>query len=305
MPKKIILLAGPTASGKSKLAIHLAKKLNGEIINADSMQIYKEFSILSSRPSKFEMKKIKHHIYGTISVKKHFSAGDWFKEAKKKIDVCIQKRKIPIIVGGTGLYFNTITKGITKIPDIDFKTRSKVRNLYKILGFKKFYEKLLELDPKVKNKILPTDSQRVQRAFEVKLKTKKSIFDWIVKTKPEFLDFNLKKIFIDIPRNELLEKISKRTELMFKQNCISEVKKFNRLKINKNLSANKLIGVQDINQYLKGTISLEECRELINIKTRQYAKRQNTWARGHMKNWIKLYSKNFSILLKKTLKVIS
>ena len=305
MPKKIILLAGPTASGKSKLAIHLAKKLNGEIINADSMQIYKEFSILSSRPSKFEMKKIKHHIYGTISVKKHFSAGDWFKEAKKKIDVCIQKRKIPIIVGGTGLYFNTITKGITKIPDIDFKTRSKVRNLYKILGFKKFYEKLLELDPKVKNKILPTDSQRVQRAFEVKLKTKKSIFDWIVKTKPEFLDFNLKKIFIDIPRNELLEKISKRTELMFKQNCISEVKKFNRLKINKNLSANKLIGVQDINQYLKGTISLEECRELINIKTRQYAKRQNTWARGHMKNWIKLYSKNFSNLLKKTLKVIS
>ena len=305
MPKKIILLAGPTASGKSKLAIHLAKKLNGEIINADSMQIYKEFSILSSRPSKFEMKKIKHHIYGTISVKKHFSAGDWFKEAKKKIDVCIQKRKIPIIVGGTGLYFNTITKGITKIPDIDFKTRSKVRNLYKILGFKKFYEKLLELDPKVKNKILPTDSQRVQRAFEVKLKTKKSLFDWIVKTRPEFLDFNLKKIFIDIPRNELLEKISKRTELMFKQNCISEVKKFNRLKINKNLSANKLIGVQDINQYLKGTISLEECRELINIKTRQYAKRQNTWARGHMKNWIKLYSKNFSILLKKTLKVIS
>ena len=305
MPKKIILLAGPTASGKSKLAIHLAKKLNGEIINADSMQIYKEFSILSSRPSKFEMRKIKHHIYGTISVKKHFSAGDWFKEAKKKIDVCIQKRKIPIIVGGTGLYFNTITKGISKIPDIDFKTRSKVRNLYKILGFKKFYEKLLELDPKVKNKILPTDSQRVQRAFEVKLKTKKSLFDWIVKTKPEFLDFNLKKIFIDIPRNELLEKISKRTELMFKQNCISEVKKFNRLKINKNLSANKLIGVQDINQYLKGTISLEECRELINIKTRQYAKRQNTWARGHMKNWIKLYSKNFSILLKKTLKVIS
>ena len=305
MPKKIILLAGPTASGKSKLAIHLAKKLNGEIINADSMQIYKEFSILSSRPSKFEMKKIKHHIYGTISVKKYFSTGDWFKEAKKKIDVCIQKRKIPIIVGGTGLYFNTITKGISKIPDIDFKTRSKVRNLYKILGFKKFYEKLLELDPKVKNKILPTDSQRVQRAFEVKLKTKKSIFDWIVKTKPEFLDFNLKKIFIDIPRNELLEKISKRTELMFKQNCISEVKKFNRLKINKNLSANKLIGVQDINQYLKGTISLEECRELINIKTRQYAKRQNTWARGHMKNWIKLYSKNFSILLKKTLKVIS
>ena len=305
MSKKIILLAGPTASGKSKLAIHLAKKLNGEIINADSMQIYKEFSVLSSRPNKLETKKIKHHLYGIVSVKKYFSAGDWLKEAKKKINLCLKKKKTPIIVGGTGLYFNTIVKGISKIPDIDLKTRSEVRYLFKQIGFKKFYEKLLELDPNVKNKILPTDSQRTQRAYEVKLKTKKSIFEWTVKTKSEFLDFDIKKIFIDIPRDELLQKISKRTELMFKENCITEVKQFNKLKINKSLSANKLIGVNEINQYLKEMISKDRCKELINIKTRQYAKRQNTWARGHMKNWIKLYSKNFSILLKKTLKVTS
>ena len=305
MSKKIILLAGPTASGKSKLAIQLAKKLNGEIINADSMQIYKEFSILSSRPNKLEIKKVKHHLYGTISVKKYFSAGDWLKEAKKKINICLKKKKTPIIVGGTGLYFNIITKGISKIPNIDAKTRSKVRNLYNRLGYKKFYEKLLKLDPYVKNKILPTDSQRTQRAYEVKLKTKKSLFEWITKTKSEFLDFNLKKVFVDIPRDELLEKISKRTRLMFNKNCIAEVEKFNRLRINKSLSANKLIGVHEISQYLKGVISLDECIDLINIKTRQYAKRQNTWARGHMKNWNKLYSKNFSILLKKTLKVIS
>ena len=305
MSKKIILLAGPTASGKSKLAIQLAKKLNGEIINADSMQIYKEFSILSSRPTKLDIKKIKHHLYGIISVKKLFSAGDWLKEAKKRINICLKKKKLPIIVGGTGLYFNTITKGISKIPDIDTKTRSKVRTLYNQLGYQKFYEKLLELDPFVKNKILPNDSQRTQRAYEVKLKTNKSLFEWMTKTKSEFLDFNLKKVFIDIPRDELLQKISNRTELMFKENCIAEVKKFNRLRIGKSLSANKLIGVHEISQYLKGMISLDECRDLINIKTRQYAKRQNTWARGHMKNWNKLYSKNFSILLKKTLKVAS
>ena len=305
MSKKIILLAGPTASGKSKLAIQLAKKLNGEIINADSMQIYKEFSILSSRPTKLETKKVKHYLYGTISVKKHFSAGDWINEAKKKIHICLKKKKTPIVVGGTGLYFNTITNGISKIPNIDIKTRSKVRNLFNQLGYQKFYEELLELDPKVKNKILPTDSQRTQRAYEVKLKTKKSLFEWIAKTKSEFLDFNLKKVFINIPRDELLQKISKRTERMFNENCIAEVKKFNRLRINKSFSANKLIGVHEISQYLKGMIVLDECKELINIKTRQYAKRQNTWARGHMKNWNKLYSKNFSILLKKTLKVIS
>ena len=305
MSKKIILLAGPTASGKSKLAIHLAKKMNGEIINADSMQIYKEFSILSSRPRRSETKKIKHHMYGIVSVKKYFSAGDWLKEVKKKVNLCLKKKKIPIIVGGTGLYFNTITKGISKIPDIDTKTRNNVRALFKTLGSKKFYEKLLELDPKVKDRIYPKDSQRMQRAYEVKLKTKKSLFDWFAKTKSDFLDFDLRKVFIDIPRKDLLLKISNRTELMFKENCLGEVKKFNTLRLNKSLSANKLIGVQEINRFIKEKISLDECKELINIKTRQYAKRQNTWARGHMKNWIKLYSKNFSILLKKTLKVTS
>ena len=305
MSKKIILLAGPTASGKSKLVIQLAKKLNGEIINAYSMQIYKEFSVLSSRPDSKEIKKAKHNLYGVISVKKYFSAGDWLKLAKNKINQCHKNTKIPIVVGGTGLYFNTITKGISKIPNIDIKTRNKVRSLFKRLGYKNFYEKLLNIDPKVKSRILPTDSQRAQRAYEVILKTQKSLFDWTANTKSDFIDFEIKKTFIDIPREELLKKISKRTESMFQNKCIEEVKKFNLLKLKKSLSANKLIGVQEINAYLKGSISLDQCKELINIKTRQYAKRQNTWARGHMKNWNKLYSNDFSVLLKKTLKVIS
>ena len=305
MSKKLILLAGPTASGKSNLAIKLAKKINGEIINADSMQVFKEFTILSSRPGTIQMRKVKHHLYGIISVKKNFSAGDWLKQAKKKIKICLKKKKVPIIVGGTGLYFNTITKGISKIPNIDKKTRNKVRNLYKKLGIKRFYKQLLNLDPKIKYKILQTDPQRLQRAYEVKLKTKKSLFDWFANTKSDFLDFEIKKIFIETPRELLLKKISIRTEQMFRNKCINEVKKFNRLKINKNLSVNKLIGVQEINDFLRGSISLEQCKDLINIKTRQYAKRQNTWARGHMKNWNKLYSKNLSNLLEKSLKVVS
>ncbi len=145
----------------------------------------------------------------------------------------------------------------------------------------------------------------MQRAYEVKLKTKKSLFDWFANTKSDFLDFEIKKIFIETPRELLLKKISIRTEQMFRNKCINEVKKFNRLKINKNLSVNKLIGVQEINDFLRGSISLEQCKDLINIKTRQYAKRQNTWARGHMKNWNKLYSKNLSNLLEKSLKVVS
>ena len=305
MSKKIILLAGPTASGKSKLAIQLAKKIKGEIINADSMQVYKEFSILSSRPNNQELKKVKHHLYGIISVKEYFSAGDWLKQTKIKIKTCFKKKKIPIIIGGTGLYFNTITKGISKIPNIDIRTRNRVRGLFKKLGYVKFFEKLLEIDPKVKDKILPTDSQRAQRAYEVMIKTKKSLFDWISKTKSDFVNYDIKKMYIEIPREELLKRISIRTENMFQNKCIEEVKKFNTLKLDKLLSANKLIGVQEINSYLKGSITLDQCKELINIKTRQYAKRQNTWARGHMKNWNKLYSKDLSVLFKKTLKVIS
>jgi len=305
LSKKLVLLAGPTASGKSNLAIKLAKKLDGEIINADSMQIFKEFTVLSSRPTLKQTRKVKHHLYGIITVKKHFSAGEWLKKVKIKINTCVKKKKIPIIVGGTGLYFNTITKGISKIPDIDLKTRNKVRNLYKKLGIKKFYNALIKLDPKSKGRILPTDSQRIQRAYEVKLKTKKSLYEWFEKTKSDFLEFDIRKIFIEIPRDILLNKISMRTEQMFKKKCINEVKKFNNLKVNKSFSANKLIGVQEINDYLKGLITLEQCKDLINIKTRQYAKRQNTWARGHMKNWNKLYSKNFSNLLKKSLKVVT
>ena len=305
MSKKIILISGPTASGKSSFAIKVAKKVNGEIINADSMQVFKEFKILSSRPSSIDTQRIKHHLYGIISVKRYFSAGDWLKQAKKKINYCLKKKKIPIVVGGTGLYFNTITKGISKIPNIDLNTRNKVRNLYKKIGFKRFYDLLLKLDPKIKGRILPTDSQRVQRAYEVKLKTNKSLFDWFANTKSDFSDFEIKKIFIDIPREVLLKKISLRTEEMFKKKCINEVRRFNALKINKTLSANKLIGVKEINDFLSKSISLEQCKDLINIKTRQYAKRQNTWARGHMKNWNKLYSKNFSNLLKKSLKVVS
>ncbi len=305
MSKKIILLSGPTASGKSNLAIELAKKINGEIINADSMQIFKEFTILSSRPTISHTKAVKHHLYGIISAKNQFSAGDWLNEVKKRIKICLRRKTVPIIVGGTGLYFSTITKGISKIPDIDIKTRTKVRNLYKKLGYKNFYIKLLKLDPKIKGRILPTDSQRVQRAYEVKFKTNKSLFDWFANTKSDFEDFDIVKIFIDVPRDILLKKIYTRTEQMFKNGCINEVKRFNKLNINKSLSVNKLIGVREINDFINKAITLEQCKSLIYIKTRQYAKRQKTWARGHMKNWNMLYSKNLSNLLKKSLKVVT
>jgi len=305
LSKKIILIAGPTASGKSKLAIEVAKKIKGEIINADSMQVYKDFSILSSRPPLSDLKKIKHHLYGFLSAKKHFSTGTWLALVKKKINECIKNKKTPILVGGTGLYFEVITKGMSKIPNIDFKLRNKIRALQIKLGQKKFYQKLLNLDPLVKNKIELYDTQRSIRAYEVKKFTKKSIFEWYKLTKSEFKQFEIFKFFIDTPREKLLKNISKRSKRMFKNNCISEVKNFIKLNVDPSLSANKIIGVQEIKDYLAGTLNLEQVKEVINIKTRQYAKRQVTWSRGHMSDWKREYSNSFSQLSKKILKVTS
>jgi len=305
LPNKIILIAGPTASGKSKLAIEIAKKIKGEIINADSMQVYREFSVLSSRPSKIDLKKVKHHLYGFQPAKKLFSTGAWLKLAKKQIDQCLKNKKIPILVGGTGLYFEVITKGMSKIPNINSKVRDKIRNLQKKIGQEKFYELLLELDPLVKNKIEPSDTQRSIRAYEVKKFTKKSIFDWYKLTRSEFKKFQIFKIFIDAPREKLLKNISNRVEQMFKNDCIEEVKNFAKLNIDPTLSTNKIIGVKEIKDFLSGARSLPQVKEIINIKTRQYAKRQVTWARGHMSDWNKLYSNSFSSLSKKILKVTS
>jgi tRNA dimethylallyltransferase len=305
LSKKIILIAGPTASRKSKLAIEIAKKIKGEIINADSMQVYKDFSVLSSRPSTSDLKKIKHHLYGFLSVKKHFSTGAWLSLVKKKINKCIKNKKTPILVGGTGLYFESITKGMSKIPNIDFKLRNKIRTLQVKLGQKKFYQKLLKLDPLVKNKIENFDVQRSIRAFEVKQFTKRSIFEWYKLTKSDFKQFEIFKFFIDIPRDKLLKNISKRSKQMFKNDCIKEVKNFIKLNIDPSLSANKIIGVKEIKSYLAGNLNIEQVKELIHIKTRQYAKRQVTWSRGHMADWKREYTNSLSQLSKKILKVIS
>ena len=285
---KIILISGPTASGKSNFSIKLAKKINGEIINADSMQIFKELKILTARPDPKNYKKIKHHLYGFHNVKDSFSTGDWLKLALKKIKEIRKKKKTPIFVGGTGLYFKALIDGLVNIPNIPIRYRNKVRAMHQILGQKKFYQKLLKLDPLVKDKISVTDTQRSIRAYEVKKFTKKSIYKWFKETKPYFKENDFFKIYIDFTRQELIKRIDDRTIKMLKIGAITEVKKFIKLKINKDKSANKAIGINEIKEYLNNEKDLSEIKERISIKTRQYAKRQSTWARGQMKEWKKI-----------------
>ena len=299
LKSKIILISGPTASGKSNFSIKLAKKINGEIINADSMQVYKELKILSARPYPKDYQKIKHHLYGFLSVKNNFSTGDWLKFAIKKIKEIRKRKKTPIFVGGTGLYFKALTDGLVSIPNIPKRFRNKIRTLHKSLGQKKFYEKLIKLDPNSKEKINPTDAQRAIRAYEVKQFTKKSLHDWFRNTKSYFGRDDFFKIYIDYPRRELIQRITKRAEHMIKIGAINEVKRFLKLKVRKDKSVNKAIGIDEIKEYLEKRKDMDDVIEKISIKTRQYAKRQSTWARGNMMSWLKLPPQDLKKFLKK------
>jgi len=303
--KIIILLAGPTASGKSKLAIKLAHHFDGEIINADSMQIYKEISILTSKPRLQDTKVIKHHLYGFNSVKKKFSTGHWLKMVIKKIEKQWKNNKTPIVVGGTGLYFKALTDGLVKIPTVPHKVRITIRKLHKKIGQKNFYLQLTKLDPLAKRFVSESDPQRSMRAYEVKKFTNKSLFDFTKDTKLNFSTKAFKKIFINIPRELLNKKIEKRVEKMFNDGAVEEVNFFFKMKVNKELSSNKIIGIKEIRDYLEGKTTAIRAKELIVQKTRQYAKRQFTWARGHMASWEMVYSPNINDLFNKAINKIS
>ena len=296
---KIILIAGPTASGKSNFAVRLAKKIDGEIVNADSMQIYKQLEILTVRPNKSTQKKIRHHLYGIVNINKNFSTGMWLKLAVSKIKEIRKRKKVPIVVGGTGLYFQSLINGLVKIPNISIKLRKKIRSMQKRYGQKKFYKKLIKLDPKVKNKFDPNDTQRSIRAFEIKTHTKISMYDWLNKTEPIFNKRTFIKFYVNFERSKLIKRIQKRTENMIKKGAIQEVVKFNKLRIKKDKSINKVIGIDELTKYLNNQIRLKQVKELITIKTRQYAKKQTTWARSRMIEWTKIEPQQLSSTIKK------
>ena len=299
LKSKIVLIYGPTASGKSDFAIKLAKKIKGEIINSDSMQVYKDLKILTTRPLKKNFQKIRHHLYGFQKSNRDFSTGEWLKTVIKKISEIKKRKKIPILVGGTGLYFKALTEGLVEIPPIPLKFRNKIRLLQRSIGQEKFYKKLLKMDRPIVNHINYTDIQRSIRAYEVKLFTKKSITEWHKSTKSKFKKKEFLRLYIEYPRSDLIEKINQRTKQMLEMGAVLEVKRFLKLRISKNKSISKAIGVVEIEGFIKKKIAKEEVIEKISIKTRQYAKRQATWARGHMASWKKIEPKRLKNFLKK------
>ena len=297
--KRIILLYGPTASGKSKLALDIAKKFNGEIINADSMQIYKEVKILSARPTKED---IKHHLYGFISVKKNFSVGIWHELAAKKIKKVMNKRKTPIVVGGTGLYFKVLMEGLSQIPEVpklDMNLNSVERRSV-INNYSRKY-------PGIFKDINLNDRQRVYRAISVYENTGTPLWKWYKKKnkKTYFESKNFVKIYLNPVKSELENRIKKRFDRMLKEGAIQEAENFKKIKIGSLNSANFIIGFKEISEFLNQQIGMKELKEKILIRSRQYAKRQFTWQRGQMKDWKGFEDTNYLDLRKKVLSYLS
>ena len=275
LKSKIILIAGPTASGKSEYAVKIAKKINGEIINADSMQVYKQLKILTARPTQKSQKQIKHHLYGFQSVAKKFSTGVWLKLAIKKIKEIRKKNKVPILVGGTGLYFKALFEGIFSESKTDLDIRKRLEKEYDI-DKEVLYKKLESIDPNYALKVHINNKKRLIRALELYETTGKNMSDNF-SSENEKSDFHDRffTVYLKMSRPILQKRIVKRTNYMLENGLIEEVKNI----IDKGYDVSQLdyIGFDEIASYLIANMSLEEACEKIIIRTRQYAKRQLKW----------------------------
>ena len=290
MKTQIYFVLGPTASGKSKFALGLAKKLNGEIINADSMQIYKELSILTARPTIHDQKKINHHLYGFVKGDIRFNVQKWCEEASTKINYLVDKNITPILVGGTGLYIESLINGIVSIPFIPEKVKKESEKMLLKIGKENFFNLVKEHDVDAMKNILPNDIQRIRRIWEVNFFTKKKFSEWKQNKNKKLINLENYKILLFLPeRNENYKRVDNRAHLMIKDGAIEEVKNLLKLNYNNSLPIMKAHGVPEIQSYLNNEISIEECISKIQQVTRNYVKRQHTWWRSSNLNIFKKF----------------
>ena len=278
MKNTIYFITGPTASGKSKFAIDLSKKIKGEIVNADSMQIYKELKIITARPSQLDNKKIKHHLYGYVDGSNRYNVEKWCQDASKVIESLNKKNINPIFVGGTGLYIDTLINGIASIPSVPETIRNDSKNLLEKVGKEEFYKIVKKIDEDSIKLIFPNDIQRLRRIWEVFYYTNKKFSEWKKNKNKKFITSLDYKIFLFLPdRKKNYERVNKRVLTMIKSGAIEEIEKLLKLNYNKDLPIMRAHGVPEISAYLKNKITLDDCIKKIQLVTRHYVKRQNTW----------------------------
>ena len=278
--KSVLLIAGPTASGKSAVAIAQARARSGVIINADSMQIYRELRIITARPSVEEEAEAPHRMFGHISGADDYSTATWLAQAQAEIKTCWEEGKFPIICGGTGLYFMALEQGLAKLPAIDPEIRYKWRNFQGNL-----HVELQQRHPESAARLNSADRQRLIRSLEVLESTGKALIEWQKLAQKDTIlrDVNIERIFMDAPRDELYARAERRFDQMMEQGALDEIRSLPPLNPSQPLM--KAIGVPELLAHLQGEFTFEDAKSKAKTATRNYIKRQMTWFRGQMKQW--------------------
>ena len=286
--KPIICIAGPTASGKSAWAIEIAKKHGGEIINADAMQVYSDLQILSARPTKHEMQGIPHHLFGHVAGDVRYSTGQWLREVQPIILDCLARDVIPILAGGTGLYFKALMDGLAEVPPISEGVHKKTQHMLDERGITYLRTEAEQIDPVATARVLGNDPQRLSRIVSVYKETGRSLTDWQSMTRP-IIPRQFCKCAVLLPeRAGLYERINARFANMIDGGGLAEAKAVFAKGYDAALPMMKAIGLQQLGPYIKGGASIHESIEMASRDTRRLAKRQYTWFRGQGKNWAKI-----------------
>nr|WP_133705552.1 tRNA (adenosine(37)-N6)-dimethylallyltransferase MiaA [Rhizobium sp. BK313] len=278
-----ILITGPTASGKSALAVELARAHGGVVVNADSMQVYDTLRVLTARPSEADMQGIPHHLYGHVPAGQAYSTGVWLREAAVLVAQLREEGRMPVFVGGTGLYFKALTGGLSDMPDIPTEIRSRLRGRLLREGAEALHRELVIRDPAVAGSLSPQDGQRIVRALEVRAATGQSIIAFQGKTGPVIIDADRARKIVVLPDRAVLhQRINGRFEKMLAMGAEDEVRALLALELPEEMPVMKAIGVSQIAAMLRGEMTREEVLETGAAATRQYAKRQMTWFRNQM-----------------------
>ena len=285
----VILIAGPTASGKSALAVALAEKLAGTIINADSMQVYRDLHVITARPTPEEEGRVPHLLYGHVDAAENFSVGRWCMEVAAALAATRRAARAAIIVGGTGLYFNALTRGLSEVPPIPAEIRAAVRARLARTGVAALHSELARHDAAAAARLMPGDRTRITRALEVVLATGRSLVEWHEGGKPAVLDPALAaKIFLMPEREDLFRRIDARFDAMLAAGAIEEVRALAARDLDPELPAMKAHGVPWLIRHLRGEISLGAAAEGAKRDTRQYTKRQLTWFRNQLPDFARV-----------------
>jgi tRNA dimethylallyltransferase len=280
---RAVLIAGPTASGKSALALQLAERLSGTIVNADSMQVYRDFRVLTARPTPEEESRVSHLLYGHVDAAEQYSAGRWLADASRALSEAERAGRLPILVGGTGLYFRALTWGLSSMPPVPEAVRAKVRGEADSVAAAELHARLAARDPATAAKLRPSDRQRIIRALEIFEATGRPLAEWQASPgKPLIEPAHAISVFLAVERTELRRRIDARFDKMLTEGALEEVRAFAARKLDPSLPAMKAHGAPWLMKHLAGEVSLEAAANEAKADTRKYAKRQETWFRHQL-----------------------